>query len=139
MADNLKRTPLYEEHVKLGAKLIPFAGYEMPVQYPEGVAAEHQAVREGAGLFDVSHMGEFLVTGEAAEDFVNFVVANDVTRLEPGQAQYAVMCLESGGIVDDLLVYKFADHFRLVVNAANMATPAANPSRPSKGSPAKAR
>ncbi len=120
MADNLKRTPLYQEHVKLGAKLIPFAGYEMPVQYPEGVAAEHQAVREGAGLFDVSHMGEFLVTGEAAEDFVNHVVANDVTRLEPGQAQYAVMCLESGGIVDDLLIYKFADRYRLVVNAANM-------------------
>ena len=121
MADALKRTPLHAEHVKLGAKLVPFAGYEMPVQYPSGVAAEHQAVRERAGLFDVSHMGEFLVAGEDAVDFVNYVVTNDVSKVEPGQAQYTVMCQEDGGIVDDLLVYRFADRLRLVVNAANMA------------------
>lgn len=117
---NLKRTPLYEEHVKLGAKIIPFAGFEMPVQYPDGVSKEHAAVRQSAGLFDVSHMGEFRVSGSDAANFVDYVVANDVTRLEVGQAQYAVMCLEDGGIVDDLLVYKFADRFRLVVNAANL-------------------
>ncbi len=120
MAEKLKRTPLYAEHVKLGAKIIPFAGFEMPVQYPAGVAKEHQAVRTSAGLFDVSHMGEFTVGGAGAEDFVNHVVANDVTRLVAGQAQYTVMCREDGGIIDDLLVYRFADRFRVVVNAANI-------------------
>jgi aminomethyltransferase len=120
MAEQMKRTPLYEEHVKLGAKLVPFAGFEMPVQYPEGVASEHRTVREGAGLFDVSHMGEFLVSGTGAEAFVNYVVSNDVSRIVPGQAQYSVMCNEDGGIVDDLLIYKFPDRIRLVVNAANI-------------------
>ncbi len=120
MADTLKRTPLYADHVKLGAKLVPFAGFEMPVQYPSGVASEHQAVRERAGLFDVSHMGEFLLRGEDAEAFVNHVVTNDASRLKPGQAQYTVMCREDGGIIDDLLVYRFADRIRLVVNAANI-------------------
>jgi aminomethyltransferase len=122
MGETLKRTPLYEEHVKLGGKIIPFAGYEMPVQYPAGVSTEHRAVREAAGLFDVSHMGEFMVTGEEAEGFVNFLVSNDVSKLDSGQAQYAVMCMDDGGIVDDLLVYKFeSNRIRLVVNAANMA------------------
>lgn len=120
MTEQLKRTPLYDRHVELGAKMVPFAGFAMPVQYREGVSKEHSAVRESAGLFDVSHMGEFRVSGEAAEDFVNYLVANDVGQLEPGQAQYAVMCLEDGGIVDDLLIYRFADRFRLVVNAANI-------------------
>jgi aminomethyltransferase len=120
MPSDLKRTPLYEEHVKLGAKIIPFAGFEMPVQYPAGVSAEHRAVREHAGLFDVSHMGEFTVAGERAGEFVDYVVANDISRREPGQATYCVMCNEDGGVVDDLLVYKFADRFRLVVNAANI-------------------
>ncbi len=120
MAEKLKKTPLYEEHVKLGGKLIPFAGYEMPVQYPDGVSKEHLAVRQSAGLFDVSHMGEFAVRGEDAVGFVNYVVANDVSQLEPGQAQYAVMCNADGGIVDDLLIYRFADWIRLVVNAANI-------------------
>jgi aminomethyltransferase len=120
MAEHVKRTPLYEEHAKLGAKLIPFAGFEMPVQYPDGVAKEHQRVRERAGLFDVSHMGEFLVSGNDAEAFVNYVVSNDVSRAVPGQAQYSMMCKEDGGIVDDLLIYKFQDRIRLVVNAANI-------------------
>ncbi len=120
MADKVKRTPLYEEHVKLGGKLIPFAGYEMPVQYPDGVTKEHQAVRESAGLFDVSHMGEFVVRGDDATGFVNYVVANDVSQLETGQAQYAVMCNVDGGVIDDLLIYRFADWIRLVVNAANI-------------------
>ena len=120
MAEDSKRTPLYTEHVKLGAKMIPFAGFEMPVQYPTGVSSEHRWVREHAGLFDVSHMGEFSVAGSGALEFVNHVVANDVSRLEAGQAQYTVMCREGGGIVDDLLVYRFPERFRLVVNAANI-------------------
>ncbi|UCC82073.1 MAG: glycine cleavage system aminomethyltransferase GcvT [Gemmatimonadota bacterium] len=120
MASDLKRTPLYEEHLKLGGKIIPFAGFEMPVQYPAGVSAEHQAVREHAGLFDVSHMGEFLLEGERAAEFVDYLVANDISRRESWQATYCVMCNEQGGVVDDLLVYKFPDRFRLVVNAANM-------------------
>jgi aminomethyltransferase len=120
MAEDLRRTPLYEEHVRLGGKIIPFAGFEMPVQYAAGVAVEHRAVREHAGLFDVSHMGEFRVSGAEAEAFVNYVVANDISRREIGQATYSVMCNEDGGIVDDLLIYKFPDWIRLVVNAANL-------------------
>ncbi len=120
MAEELKRTPLYQEHVRLGAKIVPFAGFAMPVQYSHGVAHEHRAVRERAGLFDVSHMGEFLVRGDEAVAFVNRIVANDVARLDAGQAAYAVMCREDGGIIDDLLIYRFADRIRLVVNAANI-------------------
>ncbi|MGD2154643.1 MAG: glycine cleavage system aminomethyltransferase GcvT [Gemmatimonadales bacterium] len=120
MASDLKRTPLYAEHLKLGGKIIPFAGFEMPVQYPAGVSAEHRAVREHAGLFDVSHMGEFLLAGERAAEFVDHLVANDISRREPWQATYCVMCNGNGGVVDDLLVYKFPDRFRLVVNAANI-------------------
>ncbi len=118
----LKRTPLYEEHVRLNAKLVPFAGFAMPVQYPTGIRAEHQAVREGAGLFDVSHMGEFRVRGPDAEAFVSMVTTNDPARLAAGQAQYSATCLPAGGVVDDLLVYRLAEaDFRLVVNAANIA------------------
>jgi aminomethyltransferase len=119
---DLKKTPLYAEHVALGAKLVPFAGYEMPVQYPSGIRAEHLAVRQAAGLFDVSHMGEFLVTGPDALAFVSYVTTNDPARLEEGQAQYSVFCHEDGGVVDDLIVYRLGDQrFRLVVNAANLA------------------
>jgi aminomethyltransferase len=115
----LKRTPLYERHVAAGAKMVPFAGFEMPVQYRTGIIAEHAAVRETAGLFDVSHMGEFIVRGPQALDLVQYVTVNDASKIEVGQAQYSAMCLESGGIVDDLLIYRFADRFMLVVNAAN--------------------
>jgi aminomethyltransferase len=119
---DLKKTPLYDEHVALGAKLVPFAGYEMPVQYPSGIRAEHEAVRTAAGLFDVSHMGEFLITGPDALPFVSFVTTNDPSRLAEGQAQYSVFCHENGGIVDDLIVYRLGEQrFRLVVNAANLA------------------
>lgn len=116
----LQRTPLYDEHVRLGAKMVPFAGFEMPVQYPTGITAEHRAVREGAGLFDVSHMGEFVIGGREAVDLVQHISINDASRLVVGQAQYSAMCLESGGIVDDLLVYRFADRYMLVVNASNV-------------------
>jgi len=119
MADELKRTPLYEEHLRLGAKLVPFAGYEMPVQYPTGIVAEHQAVRKRAGLFDVSHMGEIEVRGEKALDLVQYVTTNDVSRLEVGQAQYTVVCQEDGAAIDDCLVYRYADHYMVVANASN--------------------
>jgi aminomethyltransferase len=116
----LKRTPLFEEHVSLGAKIVPFAGWEMPVQYPSGITAEHRAVREAAGLFDVSHMGEFVLRGPQALDLVQRVTVNDASRVEVGQAQYSAMCYPHGGVVDDLIVYRFADHWMLVVNASNL-------------------
>jgi len=118
----LKHTPLYEEHVALQAKLVPFAGFEMPVQYPTGIRAEHEAVRTAAGMFDVSHMGEFLVTGPEALDFVSYVTSNDPARLGEGQAQYSMFCRDDGSSVDDLIVYRLGDQrFRLVVNGANLA------------------
>lgn len=119
MNEALKQTPLFEEHVALGGKIVPFAGYLMPVQYATGITAEHKAVREHAGLFDVSHMGEFTVTGPQALDLIQHVTVNDVSKVHLGQAQYSAMCLESGGIVDDLLVYRFEDRYMLVVNASN--------------------
>lgn len=115
----LHRTPLYAEHVALNAKIVPFAGYEMPVQYPAGITAEHQAVRNAAGLFDVSHMGEFIVRGDRALEFVQHVTTNDASKIELGQAQYSTLCNENGFLLDDLLVYRFPDHYMLVVNGSN--------------------
>src|SRR3982751_1076470 len=92
----LKRTPLYEVHVALGAKIVPFAGFEMPVQYPTGITAEHKAVRENVGLFDVSHMGEFIVRGRQAVEFVTYVTTNDVAALEVGQAHYSAILNDKG-------------------------------------------
>ena len=119
-SEALKRTPLYDTHVALGAKMVPFAGFEMPVQYPTGITAEHKAVREKAGLFDVSHMGEFIVRGPRAVDFVNFVTTNDVASLKPGQAQYSTILRENGTIVDDCLVYRAEDRVLMVVNGSNI-------------------
>lgn len=118
-ASTLQRTPLHGEHLRLNAKMVPFAGFEMPVQYPSGITAEHNAVRTAAGLFDVSHMGEFFVRGPQALDFVQHVTTNDASRLEVGQAQYSTMVNDQGMLIDDLLVYRFADHYMLVVNGAN--------------------
>jgi aminomethyltransferase len=116
----LKRTPFYEQHVALGARMVPFAGWSMPVQYA-GLKAEHLAVRTGVGLFDVSHMGELLVEGPGAEAFLNRVGTNDVRALQVGQAQYSVALLPSGGIVDDLLIYKRAEGRYLVcINASRI-------------------
>ena len=115
----LKRTPLHDVHVALGAKIVPFAGYEMPVQYPTGITVEHKAVREGCGMFDVSHMGEVIVRGPDAIRFVNSVTSNDVAALAVGQVQYSTLLRADGTIVDDLLVYRFADHLMLVINASN--------------------
>jgi aminomethyltransferase len=119
MLDTLKRTPLYEEHVKAGAKMVPFAGYEMPVQYRGGILAEHRAVRQSAGVFDVSHMGELIVRGPGALDFVQFVTTNDASKLAEGQAQYSVICNEKGTALDDCIVYRLPDRYMIVVNASN--------------------
>jgi aminomethyltransferase len=113
-----RRTPLYDEHKALGARLVDFAGWEMPVQY-EGIKAEHQAVRRAAGLFDVSHMGEVFFRGPQAEAAVQRLVTRDVSRLDEGQAGYSAVCYEDGGTVDDVLVYRRPDDFLVVVNAAN--------------------
>ncbi len=121
MSDALKKTPLYDVHLSLGAKMVPFAGYEMPVQYASGIRAEHRAVREVAGVFDVSHMGEFLLRGPQALDLVQFVSVNDAGGLAVGQCQYSAMCAPDGGVRDDLVVYRMADHFMLVVNASRRA------------------
>lgn len=115
----LKRTPLHDVHVALGAKIVPFAGYEMPVQYPQGITAEHKAVRESCGMFDVSHMGEVIVKGPDAIRFVSSVTSNDVAALAIGQIHYSTLLRADGTIVDDLLVYRYADHLMLVINASN--------------------
>lgn len=120
-AASLATTPLYEIHVALGAKMVPFAGYRMPVQYPGGATAEHLAVRERCGLFDVSHMGEIVVVGREAIAFADFVTSNAVSRLTPGQVQYSTILNARGTIVDDCLVYRFAEHVMIVVNASNRA------------------
>ncbi len=118
-AVTLKTTPLHEVHRALGARLVPFAGYDMPVQYA-GILEEHRAVRQAAGLFDVSHMGELRLRGPQALAFANALVTNDAARLTDGRAMYAVLCHEHGGAVDDLLVYRIAeDDVLLVVNASN--------------------
>jgi len=115
----LLRTPLYERHVALGARLVPFAGWEMPVQY-EGVIPEHRAVRTDAGAFDVSHMGELVVEGAGARSFLQSVLSNDLERIGPGSAQYTLLTNEHGGIVDDLIAYELSPgRFLLIVNAAN--------------------
>lgn len=118
---SLQRTPLYPLYSDFpSARCIDFGGWELPVQF-SGIVQEHEAVRKQAGLFDVSHMGEFIVTGADAEAFIQKMTTNDVTRLSAGQAQYTLMCYDNGGTVDDLLVYKLsADQFMLVVNASNI-------------------
>jgi aminomethyltransferase len=115
----LERTPLHGRHVELGARLVPFAGWEMPVQY-EGVIAEHRAVRTDCGVFDVSHMGEFEVEGPRAAELLQGLLSNDLDRIDVGEAQYTLLTNERGGIVDDLIVYKLEPHrFLLIVNASN--------------------
>jgi aminomethyltransferase len=118
MADALQRTPLHDRHVAAGARLVPFAGWEMPVQY-EGIRAEHLAVRERAGVFDVSHMGEIETSGPDAEAFLQRVLSNDVTKLADGGAQYSVLCQDDGGVLDDLFSYRLDDRFLTVTNASN--------------------
>ena len=116
----MKRTALFDKHVSLGAKIVPFAGFEMPVQY-SGVTEEHFAVREKAGMFDVSHMGQFFIEGPGSKELLQKVTTNNVDTLEDGKAQYSCLPNENGGIVDDLIVYKIADEkYFVVVNASNI-------------------
>ncbi|MGG0642893.1 glycine cleavage system aminomethyltransferase GcvT [Sporosarcina gallistercoris] len=120
MSVSLKRTPLFESYIPYNGKTIDFGGWELPVQF-SGIKAEHEAVRTAAGLFDVSHMGEVVVSGEGALAFLQKLMTNDVSKLVVGQAQYTAMCYEDGGTIDDLLIYKRSDNdFLLVVNASNI-------------------
>lgn len=115
-----KKTPLYDIHVEEGGKIVPFGGYLLPVQYGTGVIAEHKAVRERAGLFDVSHMGEITISGPAALEALNHLLTNDFTNMTVGRVRYSVMCNANGGCVDDVVVYKFGEEsYLVVVNAAN--------------------
>jgi aminomethyltransferase len=117
--ETLKHTPLHERHVAAGARLVPFAGWEMPVEY-QGIRAEHRAVREHAGIFDVSHMGQVETTGPGAEAFLQHVLSNDVTAIAPDGAQYSVLCRPDGGVLDDLFTYRLGpERFLTVTNAAN--------------------
>ncbi|HVS00944.1 MAG TPA: glycine cleavage system aminomethyltransferase GcvT [Thermoanaerobaculia bacterium] len=117
--EDMRRTPLYTSHVELAGRMVPFAGWEMPVQYA-GVIDEHRAVRTAAGLFDVSHMGEVRVRGEGAEAFLQWLTPNDVSKLAPGRAHYSGLLTEQGTYVDDVLIYRLAaDDFLVVVNASN--------------------
>ena len=121
----LKRTPLFFAHQKLGARLIEFGGWEMPVQYTS-IIDEHQAVRTAAGLFDISHMGEVIVSGAGALDFLNRALTNDARKLAVGQGQYTLMCNEQGGVIDDLYLYRWEEQmFLLIVNASRIEADAA--------------
>jgi aminomethyltransferase len=121
MPATLLHTPLHDRHVELGARMVPFAGWEMPVQY-EGVIPEHRAVRTDAGVFDVSHMGELEVEGPRARELLQGALSNDLDKLETGQAQYTLLTNEEGGIIDDLIAYRVGEHsYLLVVNASNRA------------------
>ena len=121
MTESLKHTPLRDAHIALGGKMVAYAGYEMPVQYPDGILAEHKEVRTGVGVFDVSHMGEFEVTGPDRNAFVNRVTCNDISVLESGGVQYSAILSNEGTFVDDATVYRFDDKIMIVVNAANRA------------------
>ncbi len=116
----LKRTPLYSAHQKLGARLIEFGGWEMPVQYTS-IIDEHQAVRAAAGIFDIAHMGEVLVNGPGAAEFLNGILTNDIRKLEPGLGQYTILCNEQGGAVDDLYAYRLSENeYLLIINASRI-------------------
>src|SRR5512146_1742067 len=121
MAQTLQRTPLHERHVAAGARMVPFAGWEMPVQY-EGVIPEHRAVRTDCGVFDVSHMGQLHVEGPTAVELLQGLLSNDLDKIGVGQAQYTLLTNEQGGLIDDLIAYWLERcHVLLVVNASNRA------------------
>ena len=118
--NKIQKTALYKSHKMLNAKMVPFCGFEMPISYPEGIQSEYYSVRNDVGIFDVSHMGEFIITGPNALQLLQKVTINDVSKLDVGQAQYSAMCYEDGGIVDDLIIYRKSDGYFMVVNAANI-------------------
>lgn len=121
-----KKTPLYDVHERYGGKIVPFAGYLLPVEYGNGLIAEHEAVRTAAGLFDVSHMGELVFTGTGALATLNHLLTNDFTSLKPGKCRYSALCQDDGGMLDDLIVYRLGEEsFLAVVNAANREKDAA--------------
>ena len=121
MDQSLKRTPLFAVHQKAGARLVPFGGWEMPVQY-SSIVDEHLAVRKAAGIFDISHMGEICVSGPSAGAFLNHILTNDIRKIAVGQGQYSLMCNARGGVVDDLYVYRLAEEeYLLIVNASRTA------------------
>jgi aminomethyltransferase len=117
--EQLKRTPLYDKHLQLGAKMVPFAGWEMPVYYPQGIIAEHLAVRSGAGLFDIGHMGLIKLEGDGSLDIIQNATTNDASRLSVNQCQYSALCNERGGVIDDLLVYRLPSYYMIIANAVN--------------------
>ena len=119
MTKNIK-TSLYDIHVKLGAKIMPFAGFQMPVVYSDGIKVEHQAVRHSVGMFDVSHMGQLWITGEGSFKFMQKITINDIRKLKVGDAQYSAMCYDDGGIIDDLIIYRKNNGYLMVVNASNI-------------------
>jgi aminomethyltransferase len=121
VGEALERTPLHDRHVELGGKMVPFGGWDMPLHYVPGILKEHEAVRQAAGLFDVSHMGRFFVTGPGALAFSNYLIANDLTKIEPGRLLYTAVCNEAGGILDDVTVYRRDPEVLFVVNASNRA------------------
>jgi len=114
----LKRTPLYDIHLESGGRMVPFAGYSLPVSY-SGIIEEHLSVRQRGGLFDVSHMGRIEVMGDRAAEYLDYITVNDVSRIKVGQAQYSAMLNENGGIIDDILIYRNRDSYLIVINAAN--------------------
>ena len=116
----IKETALYNFHVQSGAKLVPFAGYKMPVSYPDGIQSEYFAIRNEVGIFDVSHMGEFTISGRGAKEFLQKMTINDVEKLQVGEAQYSAMCYPDSGIIDDLILYRKSDGYFMVVNASNI-------------------
>jgi len=125
MSEELKRTELYEWHVNHGGRMVPFAGWEMPVQYPSGPIEEHHITRRSAGLFDIDHMGQITVSGPDAEAYLNYLVSWDISQMQPNEAHYALMCYENGGIVDDVFIYRLPDNhgssqWFVVVNADNL-------------------
>ncbi|HRQ89355.1 MAG TPA: glycine cleavage system protein T, partial [Bacteroidia bacterium] len=116
----MNRSPLHDRHLALGARMVPFAGWEMPIQY-RGIVAEHQVVREGVGVFDISHMGEFQVSGAGAAAWLDGLLTNEVAALGVGQGQYTLLLNDAGGVIDDLIVYRLGEErFFLVVNAARI-------------------
>ncbi len=119
LTETLKETPFHKYHTAAGAKMVPFAGYMMPIQYT-GITEEHLAVRKKVGMFDLSHMGEFQISGPKALEFIQKMTTNDASKLTVGQIQYSILCYPDGGIVDDLLVYRLIDKYMLVVNASNI-------------------
>lgn len=119
MNQSLRRTPLYPNHLSLGAKMVPFAGWEMPVSYPVGIIAEHLAVRNSLGIFDIGHMGVIKIEGAGALSLIQKVATNDASKLVASQCQYSILCNEAGGTIDDILVYRLPEYYILIANASN--------------------